>query len=185
MAKKFKGKKKKKKSASKAEKDQLGMQRKLYRDFRTFMRELGFSHLKVDGTEIVVGGRTGELDDIFIYKNILVLAEYTIGKPNSAHILKKKPLFDRIQSDIPDFLEVAREKYAQFVDHLDQVYDDSHFYVRILYVPLLEAAEETINAASGVVFFARRTQEVLLRTRQNHSEFGACRVFQLPKSELG
>ena len=58
----------KKKKLSPEEKLQRRIQQKLYRDFRTCMSELGFSQIRADGTEIVVDGRTGELDDIFVHE---------------------------------------------------------------------------------------------------------------------
>ena len=144
MAKKKKAKAKKKLSPE--EKLQRRIQRKLYRDFQTCMSELGVSKIRADGMEIVVDGRTGELDDIFVYKNVLILVEYTVGKPDSAHILKKKPLFDKIQADIPRFLKIAREKYPKLAGLLDDIYDDTHYHLRIAYVPLHEASQETVSA---------------------------------------
>ena len=123
-----KKKKKKKKKLSPAEKLQRRTQRKLYRDFRRFQRELGFAQVKVDGIEINVGGRTGEFDDIFVFENVLILVEYTIGKPDSAHVLKKKPLFDNILADVPGFIKIARQKYPQLLDHLKNIYADEHYH---------------------------------------------------------
>jgi hypothetical protein len=109
-----------------------------------------------DGIEITVDGRTGELDDIFVYENILLLVEYTIGKPDSSHVLKKKPLFDKILADVPNFIEIAREKYHQLPKHLNELYNDVHYQVRILYIPLHEASQTTIESCPNVVFFAGR-----------------------------
>ena len=116
------------------------------------MHELGFAQVKADGTEIVVDGRPGELDDIFIFENVLILVEYTTGKPDSAHVLKKKPLFDKIVADVPSFLDVARTRYPQLTQYLKADYDDSHFHVRIMYIPLYDAAPETIKTCPNVVF---------------------------------
>ena len=151
MAKKKK-KAKAKKKLSPEEKLQRRIQQKLHRDFRTCMSELGFSQIRADGTEIVVDGRTGELDDVFVHENVLVLVEYTIGKPDSAHVLKKKPLFDKIQADIPGFLKIARQKYPKLAELLNDIYDDTHYHVRIAYVPLHEASQETVNTCPEVVF---------------------------------
>ena len=153
MAKKKSKAKKKERKISPEDKVQQSLQRKLRRGLRTFLRTLGFSHIQADATEIIIDGRKGELDDIFAYENVLILVEYTIWKPDSSHILKKKPLFDKILTDVPQFLKVAREKYVQLSGHLKDVYDDSHYHVRIMYIPLHEAAQETIDACSSAVFF--------------------------------
>ena len=47
------------------------------------------------GTSTVFDGRTSELDDIFIFKNVIVLMEYTIGSPGT-YLLKKKSIYDKI-----------------------------------------------------------------------------------------
>ena len=150
--KKRRKKRKKRKKLSQAEKLQRRTQRKLYREFRAFIRELGFSQIKSDKIEITVSSRPGEIDDIFIFENVLVLVEYTIGKPDSAHVLKKKPFFDNIISDVPGFLEIARAKYPELSGQLKGIYDDQHYHVRIMYVPLYEAAPETIAACPDVIF---------------------------------
>jgi DGQHR domain-containing protein len=144
--------KSKKKKLTPQEKLALRTERKLYRDFRVFLREVGFTQIRVDGTEIIVDGRTGELDDIFIYENVLILVEYTTGKPDSSHILKKKVLYDKILADVPKFLEVAREKYPQLHECLKEIYADSHYQLRIMYIPLHEAAPETIASCPNVSF---------------------------------
>jgi DGQHR domain-containing protein len=144
--------KKKKKKLSPQEKLQRRTQRKLHRDFQTFLRDLGFAHVKADGIEINIGGRTGEFDDIFVRENVVILVEYTVGKPNSAHVLKKKPLFDNITADVPSFLGLARKFYPRLPDQLNEIYDDKHYHLRIMYVPLFEAAEETVSACPNVVF---------------------------------
>ena len=59
---------------------------------RKLFHSLGFSLVETDGKTIEFEGRTGEIDDIFVCENILILMEYTVGKPISAHLLKKKVL---------------------------------------------------------------------------------------------
>lgn len=88
------------------------------------MRELGFTQVRADKIQISVDGRNGELDDIFIYENVIALVEYTTGKPDSSHVLKKKPLFDKILADVPRFLGVARKAYPQLHEQLKEIYDD-------------------------------------------------------------
>jgi DGQHR domain-containing protein len=152
MAKKSKPKKKKKKKLSAAEKLTLRTQRKFYREFRTLFNQMGFARVKADSVEIVVDGRKGELDDIFVYENVLVLVEYTIGRPSSEHVLGKKPLFDRIQADVPRFLNIARTRYPDLIKHLRDIYDDTHYHIRIIYASLVEVAPEIAGLCPDVKF---------------------------------
>src|SRR5690606_6212660 len=122
----------KKKELSPKEKEQELVQRRLYREFRAFVRALGFSRIRADKIEISVGGRKGEFDDVFIYENLILLVEYTTGKPESSHVLKNKPLYDNIIADIPRFLRIASEKYADMKPHLSALYDPNQYRLRIL-----------------------------------------------------
>ena len=83
---------------------------------------------------------------------MLVIAEYTIGKPDSAHVLKKKPLYDKIQADVPRFLGVARGRYPDLAKHLKDVYVDRHYKIRIFYGSLREVEQTTIDTCPGIVF---------------------------------
>ncbi len=152
------------------------------------MRELGFAHVKADGIEIKVDGRTGELDDIFIYENVLILVEYTTGKPDSAHILKKRPLFDKILADTPRFLEIARQKYPHLHDYLNVLYDDSHYQTAIIYVPLHEAAQETIDTCPNVFFLQGGLKKyffALGKTIQQSARVEFFSYLKLDWSEIG
>ena len=78
-------------------------QRDQMKEIRDIMFRIGFTRLSgIDGKEFVYDGRTSELDDIFICENVILLTEYTIGDP---HILKKKIIYDKINSDIHAFVK--------------------------------------------------------------------------------
>jgi hypothetical protein len=62
------------------------------------------------------------------------------------------PLFDNILTDVPRFLQIARNLYPQLPGHLNDIYDDSHYHVQIMYIPLHEAAKETIDSCPSIVF---------------------------------
>ncbi len=149
MAKK---KKKKKQKLSPEAKALRRTQHRFHREFRALFRNLGFVRVKADGVELKVDGRTGELDDIFVYENVLVLVEHTTGQAGSEHVLKKKPFFDKIQADVPGFLQIARQKFPELLKQLSAKYDDSHYKVRIMYVSLYDVAKETVDTCPDVYF---------------------------------
>ena len=94
-----------------------------------------------------------------MYENLLLIVERTTGKVDSAHVLKKKPLFDKILADVPRFLKVARNAYPKFEAALSSNYDDTNMAVRILYIPFHEAAQETIATCPQIVFFQGSTKK--------------------------
>ena len=66
------------------------------------LKNIGFEKLSyIDGKEFNYEGRTSELDDIFIFENVILLTEYTIGDP---HLLKKSIFYDRVNSDKKAFI---------------------------------------------------------------------------------
>ena len=75
--------------------EQLRQKRKL----RGLFTRIGFTSIKSNDIEFAFEGRTGEIDEIFVQENILLVCEYTIGKPSSEHISKKSILFSKIDKN--------------------------------------------------------------------------------------
>lgn len=68
-------KKKKVKKAPTPEQLLARAQRRHIRTFRTLFTSLGFERVATDGVEIEFQTRKGEIDDLFIYENIIVIIE--------------------------------------------------------------------------------------------------------------
>lgn len=122
------------------------------KSFLTLFQKMGFLHVPTDGEQITFMGRTGEFDAFFIFQNILLIVEYTVGKPDSAHLLKKKVLYDLILGNSDDFLEFAEEKFPKLKTSMDPLYTRSVFKLRFLYVSKHEPSEEVINVCPGIHF---------------------------------
>lgn len=75
---------------------QKAIQRKQRLGIRAMYQRIGFARVNSDGVEFKFDGRTGEIDDIFLCYNVLVIAEYTVGKPSSSHIATKSLLYEKI-----------------------------------------------------------------------------------------
>ena len=55
------------------------------KDIRSVFRNSGFTKvLSVSDKEFTFKGRTGDIDDVFVYENIIVLAEYTCASTKKA-----------------------------------------------------------------------------------------------------
>lgn len=82
---------KKRKKQTKRQIDPAALLRKKQRlSTRAVFKRIGFQWIRSDGIEFQFDGRTGEIDDILLFGNILVIAEYTTGKPDSSHLAKKR-----------------------------------------------------------------------------------------------
>lgn len=77
------------------------------RAHRTLFDRAGFDRLvPVDGLHFEYEGQKSELDDIFVYENVVVLAEYTesTGKNLSSHAKGKDAVHNKIAEDPTKFL---------------------------------------------------------------------------------
>ena len=67
----------KKQKLSAVERKQKNLQRLQKKTVTTTLTNMGFSHISgVDGKNFVFKGRTTEMDDMFVYKNLILLVEY-------------------------------------------------------------------------------------------------------------
>ncbi|MFC5429453.1 hypothetical protein ACFPTO_11675 [Paraburkholderia denitrificans] len=109
----------------------------------------GFKHVSADGVHFTVGGRTGELDHIFVWENVVLLCEETAGKDATKHCTNKIYLHGKIAANwstgfFPEYckknpgllealgpkyqiqdLEVRHIYYSEDVDVIDSVGDPS------------------------------------------------------------
>lgn len=132
-------------------------QRDQMKEIREIMSRIGFTRLSgIDGKEFVYDGRTSELDDIFIYENIILLTEYTIGDP---HILTKKIIYDKINNNTHTFIKYLLDK--KIFDSFNDIYDNSisdkytinQLRVKILYCSKKSISQEHKNNVLNVIYF--------------------------------
>lgn len=111
------------------------------RDIRTTMENIGFYRIRgiVEGKSFFYKSRETELDDIFIYENLILIVEYTSDKEVSRHLLKKKIIYDLINESHRDFVEFALNEPTllplkeYYDDNLKNKYSLGQLHIRILY----------------------------------------------------
>lgn len=111
-------------------------ERTFTRRVQTVFRNAGFTHLPTAAIERKFGTKTGELDNVFIYENVILVCEDTISAPNKVkdHLKNKKLLFDEIDKDRAGFLAWLRSDFAEQMAGLSN-YADSRYQVFFLYFP--------------------------------------------------
>lgn len=78
-----------KKKLSAQEKARIKEQKTQQKEITNILKNIGFSKIPcIDGREFQYDNRTTEIDDIFVYENVILIIEYTIGTPGE-HLLKK------------------------------------------------------------------------------------------------
>lgn len=140
----------------KATRREQSQQRK---EISTILKNIGFSRLPyIDGREFIFEGRTSEMDDIFIYENIILITEYTIGNP-STHLLKKNYFYDKVNNDKRGFIDflLSEPKLNSFKDYYDRniegKYSKNQLKIKILYCSKQTISDEHKNLVKDVVYF--------------------------------
>lgn len=151
-----KQKRKNKKKLSTDELRQRKEQRNHIKEIRDIFLRLGYTRIKgVDGKNFKYKDRTTELDDIFVYENTILLIEYTIGNP---HILEKKIIYDKINSNIVDFIEYIvdgniYEDFSQYYyGHIKSQYSLNQLQLRIVYCSKQDISSEHKKIVDNVIF---------------------------------
>lgn len=152
MAAKKKKTRKNKKKMTPQEKEQ-----KLHvKEIRSIFTLSGFSRVPaVSDKEFTFQDRTGDLDDIFIYENIIVLTEYTTSKSEniSTHLLKKKIIFDKILNSPKEFIEYLDDKFPTFKDKRNDSHHLSQYKLKIIYASKNKIEDTHKKSVPNVEYF--------------------------------
>lgn len=168
---------------------QVVEQRAQKKGVRSLFRSCGFERINVEGVEFSFKGRTGELDDLFTYKNIIVVTEFTVVADCSAHLFSKKTLFDNIGEEPSAWLEEFSETCPLLKQHLhNHPYSPTQYQVRILYVAKFPPSEEACNANKRVrVLDPRETRYFLALTKtiEQSARFELFNYLKLDPNKIG
>jgi len=147
--------KSKRKKLTETEKEQ----RKQEREIRNLMTNIGFKRIsRVDGREFVYDERTTEIDDIFYYENIIIITEYTIGKPGD-HLLKKNYFYKKVNENKKQFISflLDNEVYKDFNDkyesEIKDKYSKKELQILIMYCSKQTISQEHKGLVPNVIFF--------------------------------
>ena len=156
---------------------------------RTVFLRSGFDRITVAGNQFKFQGRTGELDDVFLYKNILILCEYTIGKASSSHLGKKKFLFDEIIKNPGEWITFFRSISKDFESLFESSnYENDDYRVRIVYCSKLGTNEELISVYPEILYLdfpQIKYFRALTNIIHKSSRFELFKFLKLAHSEIG
>lgn len=161
MSAKVAGKKKKtKKKLSPQEKAVLKEQKSQRTEISNILKNIGFARLPyIDGRHFQYDGKKTEMDDIFIYENVILIVEYTIGAPGE-HLLMKNYFYNKVNSDKRAFIDflLEEEKLNSFKSYyegnIEGKYSKNQLVVKILYCSKQTISDDHKNLANAdIVFF--------------------------------
>lgn len=93
----------------------------------------GFQHVPSDGLHFTIGGRTGELDHIFVWKNVVLLCEETAGKDAAKHCTNKIFLHTKIKAHWLEFFQKYTQQNPALLEALGPEYQVGDVEVRHIY----------------------------------------------------
>lgn len=164
-------------------------QLKQKRGIRAFFARIGFERIPSDGIQLRFMNRDGELDDIFLIENVLVIAEYTVGKTGSAHVAKKSILYNNILKHPEEWINAYSSFNPDFKTEIDSCgYTPSEMRVRIIYVSS-EGVADDIEASFPDYRFLDGTRlryfDALSKTIYKSAKHEFYKYLDLDYSEIG
>ena len=93
----------------------------------------GFKHIPADNIHFKLQERTGEIDHIFVWENVVLLCEETAGKDVSTHCTKKIFFHRLIADDWPGFFETYRTNNKDLDAYIGTTYRPEELEVRHIY----------------------------------------------------
>lgn len=88
-------------------------QTKFRRRILSIFRMMDIDHLRTKNKRIIIGGQEGELDYVFLFENLIILCEDTVGQTDRDHLRTKN-----------FFLDILIDNKNVFIDWLKQEFSD-------------------------------------------------------------
>lgn len=150
-------KKAKKPKLSPTEKAFKQQQKNLHTKVMNTFKNMQFEYIHSDGLHKTFDGQKGELDNIFVYENILLLVEETLSNDKD-HIRKKYIYFDKIKNDLTKFITWLQTSFASTLQKFDD-YLPNKYKIFYLYVSDSSIELETREAFPSLFFIDSTTLE--------------------------
>jgi DGQHR domain-containing protein len=93
----------------------------------------GFKHIPSDNIHFDIEKRTGEIDHIFVWENVILLCEETATKDVTTHCAKKIFFHNLIANDWPNFFEIYRKINIELDSYIGENYNADELEVRHIY----------------------------------------------------
>ncbi|KGN74294.1 hypothetical protein HR17_05810 [Porphyromonas gulae] len=158
------------------------------------LKNIGFYRLNhIEGKQFEYDNRKSEIDDIFIYENIILIVEYTIGSPGD-HLLKKNYFYSKINQDKRSFIDflLQEEKLVSFhnyhKNHIKNKYTKNQLILKILYCSKKTISEDHKNLVKDVCFFDHQIVKYfssLAKVIKKTSKYEFLEFLKIPFNEFG
>jgi DGQHR domain-containing protein len=161
------------------------------RKIQSAFKNAGFEYLSTGDIERQFGSKTGELDGIFLYENVLVVCEETISASGNikAHAINKSVLCKEIAENRIELLNWLKadfsEKFARFDTYTEPRYKIFFVYITKNKFNPSEADREllkpmTVLENSDLNYFHKLSQNIKLSAKNEFFRF-----LGLTRSDIG
>jgi len=121
------------------EKEQLRLKKKLRKDIRLIFGNTGFVLVPQEDIEVDIKGQKSDLDNVFIFENIVVIVEDTIVKEKKGdHLRKKAEFFKQCNDHKSDFINFLKTNIPAYKNSPANSFNDSDIHLAFLYISLYE-----------------------------------------------
>lgn len=179
----------------KRKKIKLTATEKLQKDHRSNVRKIftgsGFSRMSgIADKEFVFDGQKCDVDDIFVYENIVVVAEYTCRQTDGVgeHLKIKKHIFDKILNAPAGFIEFISQKFPVTAGQFPNNYHKSKIVLKIVYCSRFEFDEHYKTNLPGPVFLdypSVRYFMSLIDSIKRSARWELLHFLEIPNSSIG
>ncbi len=108
-------------------------QRKFRKSILSIFRMMDFTHLRTVDVTVNFGGQDGEMDYVFLYENIIIICEDTVGQTNNDHLRTKKFFYQQILNNRNDFLGWLKNNYAEKFENY-RTYTNARYKMFYVYI---------------------------------------------------
>ena len=126
-------------------------------DINTVFKNASFVQIPTRDIEFNYNGMKGEIDNIYVYDNIVVISEDTCAKESSNicdHLRKKSFLYKEIEHNTAKFIEFMRDTYQGFREYRDRnkQYDAKDYKIRFIYCSMYPFNNDQKSNFENIVF---------------------------------
>lgn len=144
------------KAQRKAENAEVKLQKDHRSNVRGVFTKAGFDRMSgIADKQFNFDNQQTDVDDIFVYENVVIIAEYTCAKTDrvGAHLKNKKIIFDKILGKPLKFVEFISEKFVNCKIQFPQNYHSSKIVVKIIYCSRFEFDDHYKTNVPGPTYF--------------------------------
>jgi DGQHR domain-containing protein len=122
---------------------------------RALFRGSGFKRVEgVSDKEFTFDNQTTDVDDVFIYENVILVCEYTASQSAGvgSHLKNKKLFYDKVIGNPSGFVDFLKQKFPAAAAEFPSGYHKSKLQVRIVYCSRYEFDDHYKENVPGISY---------------------------------